>query len=210
MKRSVAFAAAALAAATLPSCQTAPGFSQVAPQHVPTVTQTVFVHDLTYAGPGQFAAGELAELSEWMDSIDLRYGDRISVDDPNPIGAAAREEVLAQMVGRHGLLLRDNGPVTDPPLPRGVARLVVVRAKASVPECPDHSRLSNPEYAGSLSSNYSCAMASNMAAMIADPNDLVAGKTYVGGPAATQMPAGAAASGGGAPAGLVLPGAGDQ
>jgi len=189
MTKSAMIAAAALAIAlTLPACQRGPGFSQVAPQHVPTVTEQVFVHDLTYTGPGQFAPGEMEELAEWLDTIELKYGDRISVDDPNPIGAAARAERLGELVGTHGLLLREAGPVTDPPLPTGVTRLVVVRAQAAVPECPDHSRRSNPDFEGSVTSNFSCATASNMAAMIADPNDLVAGKTYVGGTTATQFP----------------------
>jgi pilus assembly protein CpaD len=59
-----------------------------------------------------------------------------------------------------------------------VIRVVVSRAIASVPECPDYSHGNYAEYAGSSSSNYGCATATNLAAMIANPEDLVEGHAY--------------------------------
>ena len=44
---------------------------------------------------------------------------------------------------------------------------------ATVPGCPDWSRASQPEFEASTGSNYGCATRSNLAAMIADPMDLV-------------------------------------
>lgn len=47
---------------------------------------------------------------------------------------------------------------------------------ATVPGCPDWSDKTLPMSEGQ-SSNYGCATASNLAAMIADPNDLVRGRS---------------------------------
>ena len=39
---------------------------------------------------------------------------------------------------------------------------------------------SNPELEASTMSNYGCATVSNIAAMVADPNDLIGGQGYTG------------------------------
>ena len=48
--------------------------------------------------------------------------------------------------------------------------------RASVPGCPDHSRMTGIEFEGNTNSNYGCAVNSNLAAMIARPEDLVRGQ----------------------------------
>ncbi|QJU59509.1 hypothetical protein HL653_18690 [Sphingomonas sp. AP4-R1] len=55
---------------------------------------------------------------------------------------------------------------------------VVSAAGATVANCPDWSDRTLPMSEGQ-SSNYGCATAVNLAAMVADPNDLVRGRTDV-------------------------------
>jgi pilus assembly protein CpaD len=55
-------------------------------------------------------------------------------------------------------------------------RVVVTRSKASVPSCPDWSTNREYNYNASNHSNYGCSINSNLAAMIADPEDLVRGR----------------------------------
>ena len=50
--------------------------------------------------------------------------------------------------------------------------MVVSRSTASVPDCPNWS----PTGASATASNYGCAVNSNLAAMVADPSDLVLGQ----------------------------------
>jgi pilus assembly protein CpaD len=54
--------------------------------------------------------------------------------------------------------------------------VVVTRSKASVPSCPDFTTDHDRNYNASNHSNYGCATNSNLAAMIADPEDLVRGR----------------------------------
>lgn len=141
--------------------------------HQPVVTRTDYVADVA-EGPDGLAPGERDRLEGWFRSIGLAYGDRISVDDPtgNP---AAREEVAA-MAARHGILVSRVAPVTAGPIEPGTLRVVVSRAAAVVPNCPDWSRHASPEFVGSGMSNYGCAENTNLAAMVANPEDLVRGQ----------------------------------
>ncbi|MGB3722647.1 MAG: CpaD family pilus assembly lipoprotein [Pacificimonas sp.] len=193
MNRKIAFTIAATAAAiSLSACNT-PGTAspRLASEHVPTVTQTVMTHDMGYAAGGGFSRADMQEFSEWLDSVDARYGDRISIDDANPAGQALRAATISREIGSRGLMLKAEGPVTAPDVTNGVARVVLVRAVASVPECPDHRRKSNPEYGASKTSNYGCSLTSNIAAMIADPNDFISGKAHGGTDAERAAVAGA-------------------
>jgi pilus assembly protein CpaD len=67
--------------------------------------------------------------------------------------------------------------VTTGEVSPGSVRIVVSRTTASVPGCPNWE---GPDRLSTTSSNYGCAMNSNLAAMIADPNDLVLGQTGSG------------------------------
>jgi pilus assembly protein CpaD len=55
-------------------------------------------------------------------------------------------------------------------------RVIVTRSTASVPSCPDWSTSSDANYNSGNHSNHGCAINSNIAAMIADPEDLVRGR----------------------------------
>ena len=59
-------------------------------------------------------------------------------------------------------------------IPPGIVRVIASRATASVPNCPDWGDKLAPSVA--TSPNFGCATNSNLAAMIADPNDLVLGQ----------------------------------
>lgn len=138
----------------------------------PVVSRTDYVFDVN-AGPGGLAPGEAQRLSGWMGSLKLGYGDRIAIDDP-AFGSNARADVASQ-AARFGLLVTDDAPVTGAPITPGTVRIVVSRTKASVPGCPDFSRVREPEFESNSSSNQGCSVNSNLAVMIANPTDLVRG-----------------------------------
>ena len=55
------------------------------------------------------------------------------------------------------------------------AVFAVSRMRADVPHCPDWSRDSSNEFEANTSSSYGCAINRNLAAMVANPADLVRG-----------------------------------
>lgn len=157
-------------AALLSACGTYNG--GVESVYQPVVQRNDYVFDVQTAGYA-LAPGESRRLGDWLASMELRYGDRIAIDDGGR-GSAARDEIAAQ-ASRYGLLLSDQVPVTVGQIAPGTVRVVVTRTTASVPGCPDYSRVYQPDFSASTSSNYGCATNSNLAAMIADPADLVRG-----------------------------------
>lgn len=141
--------------------------------HQPVVARADYAFDVG-AGPGGLAPGERERLSAWMGSLKVGYGDRIAVDDPAR-DPATRADVAAA-AAQFGLLVSDEAPVTPAPIAQGTARVVVSRAHAYVPGCPNHSRMYQPDYEAHTSSNQGCAVNSNLAAMVANPADLVRGE----------------------------------
>ena len=58
----------------------------------------------------------------------------------------------------------------------GNVRVVVSRTRASVPGCPNWNIRSQPNFDNRTISNFGCAVNSNLAAMVANPEDLVHGR----------------------------------
>lgn len=146
----------------------------------PVVTRSHFVLDVNTAGSGSIPSGEQRRLSGWFDALDLGYGDRVSIEDPSYSSSAAARSAVEAMVSQYGLLISDLAPVTEGRVPSGAIRVVVSRSTASVPGCPDWSHRSHTDFQGRTSANYGCGTNSTMAAMIADPEDLVKGKSADG------------------------------
>lgn len=146
--------------------------------HQPVVTRADYLLDLQVAG-GSLAAGERQRLAGWLTGLRVGYGDRVAVDDPGYGGGRIRDAV-AGVIADYGLLLTDQAPVSPAPVAPGTVRIVVSRMAASVPGCPDHSRDSSIDYTQNTSSNFGCATNTNLAAMVASPQDLVRGANSTG------------------------------
>lgn len=152
--------------------------------HQPVVQRTDYVIDVN-TGPAGVPASELARLDAWFASIELGYGDRVSIDAPYGRVEPETARDIASVAGRYGILLADAAPVTAGQVPPGAVRVIASRATASVPSCPAFNS-ENVEPKTTTSPNYGCAINSNIAAMVANPNDLVLGQPgSVNGSAAT-------------------------
>jgi pilus assembly protein CpaD len=178
--RSLLIATGLVPALLVGACATPPGTATrgLESTHQPVVSRTDYALDVATSGGG-LAAGEEQRLAGWMASLRLAYGDRVAIDDPNPYSGDVREAVSRQ-VAHYGLLVSDETPLTNSPVTPGMVRIVVTRMKATVPGCPDYSRNSSTEFEAKTSSNHGCAMNANIAAMVANPADLVRGQVGSG------------------------------
>jgi len=154
----------------------------------PVVSRTDFVFDAPALGLASQSSDDAARLAAWFESLEVGYGDRVSVDESSAYPGTSRE-VIAAIAARHGLLLSDAAPITSGAIEPGSVRVVVSRTAASVPDCPNWKRNAAPEFASSTMSNFGCAINSNLAAMVANPEDLVRGQIGGGSDARTTAKA---------------------
>jgi len=148
----------------------------------PVVQRTSFVFDVSTLPGGGLPVSEQRRLAGWLEALDLGYGDRISLDDP--VDSDQTRTSVEQVAGRFGILLADVAPVTEGTVAPGTARVVISRTEASVPGCPDWSNKIDNHTNNATSPNYGCAVNSNLAAMVANKEDLVRG---VKGPSTTLI-----------------------
>ena len=163
-------------AASVAGCSTATPAGQLArgveAVNVPVVTRADYAFDLA-APDGALPSSEAGRLDAWFRSLDLGYGDSVYVD--GPYANAARDDV-ARVAGNYGLMVSAGAPVSAGLVAPGTIRIVVSRTRASVPNCPNWTRPGAPSTANEMMSNFGCGVNSNLAAMIANPEDLVHGR----------------------------------
>jgi len=144
----------------------------LAPVNVPVVTSTNYVFDAAAPG-GSLAPGEGDRLNGWFQGLDLGYGDSVYFEGPYAPGARAQ---VASVAGRYGMLVSAGEPVTAGTVQPGSVRVIVTRRRAGVPGCPNWSRPSQPELNNQSTPNFGCSVNGNLAAMVANPEDLVHGR----------------------------------
>ena len=151
--------------------------------HQPVVQRTDFVFDVNTSGNG-LAGGEANRLRGWLDNLRVGYGDKIAVDSGES-GNTGAVNTIASVVGNRGIRLETNAPVTQGAIAPGAVRVIVSRMTASVPGCPDYRESFAARFNAASSTNYGCASNATLAAMIANPEDLVHGRDAGNGTAAT-------------------------
>ncbi len=173
LRRNSAAAALALSLGlALSACNQVPVNTSLNSTKQAVVERSNFTLDLA-AGAGGIPVAEQGRLSDWFDSLGLKYGDRIALD--GAVGNDAAYEDVAAIAGRHGLLLAEGAAVTSGFVQPGSVRVVVTRTTASVPGCPDWQDHSASNLENGTSDGFGCAVNTNMAAMIADPEHLLHG-----------------------------------
>jgi len=140
----------------------------------PVVERNNYTFDVAASATGLNVV-EQQRLADWFESMDLRYGDRIALEG-QLANEAVREDVQT-VASRHGLLVSEGAPVTEGFVPAGAVRVVVSRSRAYVPGCPDWTEK------GSINGTprgFGCAINSNFAAMVANPEHLLHGDEGTG------------------------------
>lgn len=167
-----------LLATALAGCATAQAgrFDQpdrgLAAANVPVLSRSDFAFDAAAPG-GMLAAGEAQRLDAWFRGLGLGYGDSVHVEGGGYADGARGE--IAQIAGQYGLIVQPGAPVTSGLVGPGNVRVVVSRTTAGVPGCPNWSGISQPNYENRSMSNFGCGVNSNLAAMVANPRDLIQG-----------------------------------
>jgi pilus assembly protein CpaD len=174
--RNMKFLTAAAASLALAGCGASLGTNtSMYSVHQPVVERTNYAIDLNSDG-SSISSAEQTRLTEWFDALQLGYGDRVSVDFGGGYASTSASQMVAAATADRGVIMEKVAPVTAGQIAPGMLRVVVTRSKAAVPSCPDWSTNREYNYNASNHSNYGCASNSNLAAMVADPEDLVRGR----------------------------------
>jgi pilus assembly protein CpaD len=180
---------AVLLATTVAACATpggGPADRGLSSVNEPVLSQATFAVDLAAPG-GTLAPQEVARLDAWFRGLGLGYGDSIFVDGAYAESARAQ---VAEVAGRYALMVLPAAPVTAGVVFPGSVRVVVARTRAEVPNCPNWSVPSQPNMQNRTMSNFGCGVNSNLAAMVANPQDLFHGREGTGvGDTATAVKA---------------------
>jgi pilus assembly protein CpaD len=164
-------------ASSVAACNTPDQASRgVASVNIPVVTSADYVFDAS-APDGALAPGEGDRLNGWFQGLGLGYGDTIYVDGS---GAEAARGQVAAIAGQYGMMVTAGAPITPGIVQPGNVRVVVSRRRAEVPNCPNWSVPAQPNYENRTMSNFGCGVNSNIAAMIANPEDLIHGRDATG------------------------------
>lgn len=144
----------------------------------PVVERNNYVFDISTLPGGGLAVSEQRRLLGWLEALDVGYGDRISLDDP--LDSDQTRGSVESLASRFGMIVADMAPVTEGAIVPGTARVIVMRTEASVPGCPDWSAKIDNKTSNATSPGYGCAINGNMAAMVANKEDLVRGARSTG------------------------------
>jgi pilus assembly protein CpaD len=126
-------------------------------------------------GKAELAGGEAQKLAEFLDTAGLDPGDRVYLEPAKDDRLApARIGRLVREVSR-----RDIGAETLPPgdLTANQMAVVVERYAVTPPNCPDWTSPAVGDHTNQPPSNFGCATTTNLGLMVADPHDLLIGRT---------------------------------
>ncbi len=167
---------AALLSCGLAGCGSMSANTSLYSVHQPVVERTNYAIDVNTGYGSGLDSGEYRRVSEWFEALQLSYGDRISIDYGAANGNNELQQSVARLADTYGLRLTETAPLTAGDVSPGTARIIVTRSKASVPSCPANHTEASSNFNAGVSSNYGCSSHSNLAAMVADPEDLVRGR----------------------------------
>jgi pilus assembly protein CpaD len=131
-------------------------------------------------GSAEFAPGEAEKLQRFLDQAEVNSEDHVYLEPGN------EDRLTAGRVGRLAKAMAAKG-VGAQTLPAKVASgadrvsVVVERYVVVPPDCPNWTSPAVGNHTNQPGSNFGCATATNLGLMVADPRDLVIGRTL--GPA---------------------------
>jgi pilus assembly protein CpaD len=147
------------------------------------VTATQVTQPLRFQpGSDRLAPGERERLIAFAERGEMTVGDRVVVATGPTSDALARRRTQATIaaLASGGVRFLSVAQATDAALPRDSAEFRLERHLVTFPRCPNWS--SEPQnWSNRASSNFGCANTTNLGLMVADPADLVGGRTL--GPA---------------------------
>ena len=164
-------------AAALPACT--PTTSEYTETEAPKQIHVDYVrlsHVVTFApGKAELAKGESEKLMAFLGNAQVGSEDHVYLEPAN------ENQLTASRIGEISREMDRRG-VGAQTLPAGLEpgdrmKIIVERYVVTPPDCPNWTTPTPGDHSNQVSSNFGCSDASNLARMVADPRDLVVGRT---------------------------------
>lgn len=141
------------------------------------VTRAKMVHLVLFEpGVDEPDGEQIASLNEFLSSAAASRSGQVLIERSAEVGDDNRSAILAGALAEKGL----RPVVRLAAVPQGELRLTIDRYSASVPECPNWSKAPGNDLSNTLPSDFGCATATDLAATIVDPGDLIRGRDLQG------------------------------
>lgn len=163
--------------AALPACT--PTTSEYTQSEAPKQIHVDYVrlsHVVTFApGRAELAKGESEKLMSFLGDAQIGSQDHVYLEPAN------ENQLTASRIGEISREMDKRG-VGAQTLPAGLEpgdrmKVIVERYVVTPPDCPNWTTPAVGDHSNEVHSNYGCSDASNLARMVADPRDLVVGRT---------------------------------
>jgi pilus assembly protein CpaD len=143
--------------------------------------------DLSFA-PGSARLARPDAIRQLVSDGRVRPADRVTIASAGPPSLAQqRNAVISRELLAYGIVA-DTSPLQTAPANHAV--LGIGRYTVTLPPCPNWSSPPNAAYTNAHTSNWGCAEATNLGLMVANPADLVGGRSLApadGMPAVTAV-----------------------
>lgn len=180
MRNRLSFSLCAGLGLVLAACSS--GSSDMAPPVAATkqlkVDYTELKHSADFVhASAKLAPGEQQQLNAFLDSAGVTPQDHVYVE------AASDDRLAAERIGSlaHALAQRGIGaqalPSDDHAIAPDQLLVKVERYVVTPPACPDWTKSPFESHDNVVASNFGCATTTNLGLMVADPRDLVVGRT---------------------------------
>jgi len=162
-------------------------WSEVRTQREPRAEMVQYRHDVTFS-PGAYTmtSAQGQRLSSFLSRVDVGYGDTVVLMAEPAEGAdfgtasrltERRAETVSDFLAINRIDAKDLlSRVGDSPSSDNAVTVVVRRHVVALPACPDWTDKPGNNQTNQPMSNWSCATATNLGMMVADPGDLARGR----------------------------------
>ena len=132
--------------------------------------------DLAFVpGSARLSAGEAARLDGLVAMGVISPADRVTMRSPGPPRLAERRAAGISIALLPYGIVASTSPLDTVPANRAI--LGIGRYTVTLPPCPNWSQSPSRIYTNAYTSNCGCADATNLGLMVANPADLVTGRT---------------------------------
>ncbi|HEX6980592.1 MAG TPA: CpaD family pilus assembly lipoprotein [Alphaproteobacteria bacterium] len=163
----------------------APQTSRWSPAEAPKENKVTFIrvgHVVRFApGDDRLAATEADRLAAFLARHQVGFGERVTLLGPDLATTRRRMDAVAAALAPAGIKVVRGGPIEGADVAPGALHVVVERHLVTPPVCPDWSKPAGEDFTNYAGSNFGCATAVNLGLMVADPADLLGGRSL--GPA---------------------------